>query len=56
VRDAQIAAIRQVGKSSSSDIGDVKAVVLMGSEHSFGNGINPNTIEASEDPGKVGGA
>lgn len=44
------AAIREVGKRD-----DVKAVLLMGGEHSYGNGINLNTIEASADPQMVRG-
>lgn len=48
------AAIRDVARSSG-DGGDcdVKAVLLMGGEHSYGNGINLNTIEASDDPEMV---
>ncbi|CAN0439305.1 unnamed protein product, partial [Scytosiphon promiscuus] len=42
------AAIQEVGQRD-----DVKVVLLMGGEHSYGNGINLNTIEASEDPEKV---
>ncbi|CAM9684180.1 unnamed protein product [Ascophyllum nodosum] len=40
-------AIREVGQRT-----DVKAVLLMGGDHSFGNGINLNTIEASAEPEK----
>lgn len=47
------AAIREVGKIPASDDGGVKAVLLMGGEHNYGNGINLNTIEASEDPEMV---
>ena len=42
------AAIKEVGGRE-----DVKAVLLMGGEHSYGNGINLNTIEASDDPEKA---
>eukprot|EP00903_Cladosiphon_okamuranus_P006434 g6295.t1 len=44
------AAIREVGTISSGDDSGVKAMLLMGGEYSYGNGINLNTIEASEDP------
>lgn len=42
------AAIQEVGQ-----LDDVKVVLLMGGEYSYGNGINLNTIEASEDPDMV---
>lgn len=42
------AAIQEVGKREC-----VKVVLLMGGEHSYGNGINLNTIEASKDPQMV---
>lgn len=47
------AAIREAARISGSNDGGVKAVLLMGGEHSYGNGINLNTIEASEDPEMV---
>lgn len=43
--EALTAATREIGERD-----DVKAVLLMGNEHSYGNGINLNTIEASSDP------
>ena len=44
------AAIQEVGQLDT-----VKVVLLMGGEHSYGNGINLNTIEASADPDIVRG-
>lgn len=46
--DLLAAAVREVGGRD-----DVKVVLLMGGEHSHGNGINLNTIEASGDPQMV---
>lgn len=46
--EALAAATREIGERD-----DVKVVLLMGSEHSYGNGINLNTIEASADPQMV---
>ena len=42
------AAIQEVGK-----LDNVKVILLMGGEHSYGNGINLNIIEASADPQMV---
>ena len=42
------AAIQEVGQRD-----DIRVILLMGGEHSYGNGINLNTIEASTDPQMV---
>lgn len=41
-------AIKEVGQRD-----DVRVVMLMGGEHTYGNGINLNTIEASPDAQRV---
>ena len=42
------AAIQEAGRRD-----DVSTILLMGGEHSYGNGINLNTIEASTNPQMV---
>ena len=42
------AAIQEVGQRDA-----IKVILLMGGEHSYGNGINLNTIEASTNPQMV---